>query len=379
MAAPMNEVGIGLIGTGFMGKCHALAYGAVKAVFGDVPTPRLEILCDLNEEIARRSAAEFGFARWTTDWRDVVADSAVDVVSITSPNALHLEMAEAVAGAGKAVYCEKPLALTLADGIAMAKAVDAAGVASLTGYNYLRNPALIHVKKLIDDGAIGDIIQFRGIYDEDYMADPGLPYTWRCRVGDAGTGALGDLTVHLISVARFLVGDIAQVMGEVRTVHAKRPDPANPGQTGNVENEDQANALIRFANGVQGTIGSSRVAWGRKCYLACEIHGAAGMITFDQERMNEVRLYQNRGDKAEQGFKTILTGPVHPPFNRFNPAPGHGLGFNDLKTIEVAHLLRGLAGQETLYPTIADALHIERVIHAIIASSEHDAWVTIDQ
>ncbi|MHA1546776.1 MAG: Gfo/Idh/MocA family protein, partial [Alphaproteobacteria bacterium] len=166
----MKTVGVGLIGTGFMGKCHALAYGAVRAVFGDVPAPRLEILCDIDEEIARRSADEFGFARWTTDWREVVADRAVDVVSITAPNNLHREMVQAVADAGKAVYCEKPLALTLADGIAMAKAVRAAGVASLTGYNYLRNPALIHAKKLITDGAIGQIIQFRGIYDEDYMA-----------------------------------------------------------------------------------------------------------------------------------------------------------------------------------------------------------------
>ncbi|MHA1546258.1 MAG: Gfo/Idh/MocA family protein, partial [Alphaproteobacteria bacterium] len=216
------------------------------------------------------------------------------------------------------------------------------------------------------------------IYDEDYMADPAVAYTWRCRVADAGTGALGDLTVHLISVARFLIGDFAQVMGEVRTVHTKRPDPQNPGQTGAVENEDQANALIRFANGVQGTIGSSRVAWGRKCYLACEIHGSTGMITFDQERMNELRIYQNQGSKSEQGFKTILTGPAHPPHARFNPAPGHGLGFNDLKIVEVAHLLRGLAGLESLYPTIEDALHIEQVIHAIIASAKQETWVSID-
>lgn len=374
----MKDVGIGLIGTGFMGKCHAMAFGAVKAAFGDVPRPRLEFLCDLDPELARQRAEEFGFARWTTDWRELVADPAVEVVSITAPNHLHREMTEAVAGAGKAVYCEKPLALTLADGAAMAEAVRAAGVASLTGYNYLRNPALLHAKKLIEDGAIGRVIQFRGIYDEDYMADPDLPYTWRCRIEDAGTGTLGDLTVHLISVARYLIDDIAQVMGDIRTVHAERPDPEHPGRSGKVENEDQANALIRFGSGVQGVIGSSRIAWGRKCRLAWEVHGSAGMIAFDQERMNELRIYRNRGDEAEQGFKTILTGPSHPPYGRFNPAPGHGLGFNDLKVIEVAHLLRGLEGRETLYPNMDDALHIERVIHAIIASSDQGVWITVD-
>ena len=115
----MKEVGIGLIGTGFMGKCHALAYGAVKAVFGDVPAPRLEFLFDPDPDVARRRAGEFGFARWTTDWRALVADPAVEVVSITAPNRLHRKMTEAAAQAGKVVYCEKPLALTLADGIAI--------------------------------------------------------------------------------------------------------------------------------------------------------------------------------------------------------------------------------------------------------------------
>ena len=375
----MKDVGIGLIGTGFMGKCHAMAFGAVKATFGDVPRPRLEFLCDPDPEVARRRAEEFGFARWTTDWRELVADPAVEVVSITAPNRMHREMTEAVAGAGKVVYCEKPLALTLADGAAMAEAVRAAGVASLTGYSYLRNPAVRHAKKLIEDGAIGRVVQFRGIYDEDYMADPALPYIWRCRIEDAGTGTLGDLTVHLISVARYLIDDIARVMGDIRTVHAERPDPEHPGHSGKVENEDQANALIRFANGVQGVIGSSRVAWGRKCHLAWEVHGSAGMITFEQERMNELRIYRNRGDPAEQGFKTILTGPSHPPYGRLNPAPGHGLGFNDLKVIEVAHLLRGLEGRETLYPNIDDALHIERVIHGIISSSDRGAWITVNE
>jgi predicted dehydrogenase len=375
----MKDVGIGLIGTGFMGKCHAMAFGAVKAVFGDVPTPRLEFLFDPDQDVARRRAEEFGFSRWTTDWREMIADPAVEVVSITAPNSLHREMTEAAAQAGKAVYCEKPLALTLADGIAMADAVRQAGVASLTGYNYLRNPALIHAKKLIEDGAIGHLIQFRGIYDEDYMADPAQPFTWRCRIEDAGSGALGDLTVHLISVARYLIDDISQVMGDIRTVHAERPDQENPGHTGKVENEDQANALLRFRNGVQGVIASSRVAWGRKIHLAWEVHGSAGMITFDQERMNELRIYRNRGDKAEQGFKTILTSAAHPPYGQFNPAPGHGLGFNDLKVIEVAHLLRGLDGQETLYPNMDDALHIERVIYAIISSSDQGAWVTVNE
>ena len=373
----MKTIGIGLIGTGFMGKCHALAFGAVKAVFGTVPRPRLEVLCDIDPVLAKEKAREFGFERWTTDWRQLIADGAVDVVSITAPNAFHREMAVAAAAAGKHIYCEKPLALTLEDGETMAMAACEAGIATLVGYNYLRNPAIMHAKSLIESGAIGRVVQFRGVCDEDYMADESLPYSWRCRIAEAGTGTLGDLAVHLVSVARDLVGDIAEVSGEIRTVHTRRPDPDRPGEPGAVENEDQANALVRFANGVQGVLCSSRVAWGRKNHLACEVHGSEGMITLDQERMNELQIYQAKGDPAQRGFKTILTGPAHPPYDRFVPAPGHGLGFNDLKVIEVAHLLKGLAGEERLYPDFDDALHMERVIHGIIRSSETGGWVPI--
>lgn len=373
----MQSVGVGLIGTGFMGKCHALAWGAVRAVFGDMPPVRLELLCDVDETAARARAEEFGFARWTTDWRDVMRAPGVDVVSITAPNSLHRPMVEEAARNGKAIWCEKPLALTLEDGEAMVHAVKAAGVVSLIGYNYLRNPAIVHARKLISDGAIGEVIQFRGACDEDYMADPELPWTWRCRLADAGTGTLGDLAVHLISIARYLAGEIEEVMGDIRTVHASRPLAGDRGRTGRVENEDQANALLHFASGVQGVIVSSRAAWGRKNHLSFEVHGSKGMITFDQERMNELKIYRHDGPRETQGFTTILTSPAHPPYGQFTPAPGHGLGFNDLKVIEAAHLLRGMAGREKLYPDMEDALRIERVIHAIVRSSSQRKWLAV--
>lgn len=373
----MGEIGVGLIGTGFMGKCHAMAFGAVGAVFAPPVTPRLAVLCDVEPDVAKRAAAEFGFARWTTDWRDLVADPAVELVAITAPNALHRPMAEAAAGAGKAIYCEKPMALTLPDAQAMAEAAAQAGVATLVGYNYLRNPAVMHARRLIAEGAIGDIAYFRGVYDEDYMADPELPYSWRCRVADAGTGTLGDLACHLVSVAHFLVGPVAEVAADIETVHKLRPDPARPGQTGSVENEDIAQALLRFASGIGGTLASSRISWGRKCRLAWEVVGSRGALVFDQERMNELLVYVAEGPKDRRGFATVLSGPDHPPYGRFCPAPGHGLGFNELKVIEVDHLLRGLAGEQAVFPDFAAALAIERVIHGIVESAKRREWVAV--
>ena len=372
----MKEISVGLIGTGYMGKCHALAWGSVKAVFGNVITPKLEILCDIDEETARTRAKEFGFSRWTTDWQEVISSESVDVVSITSPNSLHQEMVEYACEHGKAIWCEKPLALTLDSAHEMMKKVQNANVISLVGYGYLHNPAIKHAKKLIDDGAIGTVIQFRGFCDEDYMADPEIPYTWRCRIADAGTGTLGDLTVHLISIAQFFLGNISKVVGDIQTIHIDRPN-AETGTTGKVENDDQANALLYFSSGVQGTIASSRVAWGRKNHLGFEIHGSKGMITFDQERLNELRIYKNEGETGNQGFTTILTGPSHPPYERFVPSAGHSLGFNELKVIELANLLHAIDGKAIAYPDIKDAYSIEQVIHGIVRSSNEGKWVNI--
>jgi predicted dehydrogenase len=374
----MRDLGIGLIGTGFMGKCHALALAAVHRVFGDVPAPRLALLCDTPRDRAVTMAAQFGFARATDDWRALVADPAVDLVSITTPNRLHREMALAAIAAGKHVWCEKPLALSLAEAEEMAEAADRAGVTTMVGYNYVRNPAFTHARRLVEDGVIGRPIHFRGFVDEDYQADPELPWTWRARIEDAGLGALGDLGCHLVSMACGLVGPIESLVADLATVHETRPMPdGGGGGRGRVENEDIASALVRFDNGVHGVLSTSRSAWGRKNRLGWELHGTRGMLAFEQERMNELHLFVNDGPAATQGFRTILTGPAHPPYAAFVPAPGHQLGFNDLKVIEAAALLRALAAGERPYPDFRHALDFERVIHAFAASARTGARVAI--
>jgi predicted dehydrogenase len=363
-----EEIGIGLIGTGFMGKTHALAYRAVRAVMGDVPACRLEVLCDTPVERAHQMAGQFGFVRSTEDWHALVADPKVDLVSITTPNALHREMALTAIANGKHIYCEKPMALTLDQAREMADAARTAGVRTLVGYNYVKNPAFTHAQRLIFAGRIGRVVHFRGWVDEDYQADPALPWTWRARLSEAGLGALGDLGCHLVSMACGLAGPVESLIADSQIIHQSRPMSDGSGQAA-VENEDTATAIIRFANGAQGSVSTSRSAWGRKNRLDWEVHGTEGMITFCQERMNELRIYENRGPVAEQGFRTILSGPEHPPYGQFCPAPGHQLGFLDLKTIEVAEILRAIASGTKACPDFDDALGFEAVIHAIAESA----------
>jgi predicted dehydrogenase len=371
----MDEVRIGLIGTGFMGKCHALAFRAAPAVFGDLPKVRLELVADIEPDVTRDAAKTFGFARWTTDWRALAGDPAVDVVAITTPNFLHQEMALAAIGAGKHVYCEKPLALEPAGALAMTEAAEAAGVRTLVGYNYLHNPITALAKDIVVSGQIGEVIHFRGTHFEDYMSDPQAPCTWRCRKATAGAGVVADLGSHIIGLARHLVGEIQEVSGSLQTVVRERPLAGEPGRTAPVEVDDQAQALVRFASGAPGTIEASWMAAGRKMHLGYEISGSKGALLFDQERMNELRLFTFGDSRPLEGFRTILTSAEHPPYGAFCPAPGHQLGFNDLKVIEVKALLEGIARGRPLYPDFREAWRIACVVDAIQQSAAERRWV----
>ena len=383
----MRTVRIGLIGSGFMGKSHAVAYRNVPLIFSPSAEPTLELLADVDAETARAAASALGFRRWSADWRALVEDPEVDIVDITTPNFLHKEMALAAIAAGKHVYCEKPLALTAADAKAMADAAEAAGVKTLVGFNYLKNPATGFVKDLVGRGGIGEIVHFRGTFDQDVLADPLQPFSWRFRRDLAGSGALGDLASHVINLAQYLVGEIAEVSAQTQTLIARRPviesgsgyraKASADAELREVENEDQVQALLKFAKGAGGTIESSRVASGRKISLTYEITGTRGAVAFTQERMNEVRLYRADDPAAEQGFRTILIGPEHPHYRAFHPIAGINLGYNDQKIIEAFELIEAVAGDGPLAPDFRAGYETCRVIDAVLLSVAERRWVSL--
>ena len=386
----MGEIGVGIIGTGFMGECHALAFSAVTPLFQPPLRPRLAVVADVNAAAAERARDRFGFARSTPDWRDLVADPAVQLVSITAPNILHKEMALAAIAAGKHVYCEKPLALTAADAREMALAAEEAGVRTMVGYNYLCSPAIRHIGRLLDAGELGRLTYLRCAFEEDYMADPAVPFSWRCDRSRAGSGALGDMGSHALSLARYLGGRIAEVLGDTAMVVPERavaPPGADlqfgrveqPAEMRKVENEDVAHCLFRFASGVLGSMITSRTSWGRKNGPDLELYGTLGGGRFRQERFNEFELFRPDARKDDNGFRTVYCGPYHGDYGRFTPAPGHGIGFNDLKTIEVAGLLEGIATGRPLYPDFREGWAIEAVCDGILESAARRAWVRIDE
>jgi len=374
----MKEIGIGVIGTGFMGKAHSIAYSASASVFGTGLRPRLEIVCDLSPERASQRATDLGFSRYSDDWQAVVSDLAVELVSVCTPNDTHAKISIAALAAGKHVWCEKPMSTSLADSQAMTDAAAASIGRTIIGYNYTKNPAVTHARRLIESDAIGRVAAFFCRYDVDNEADGDRPWSWRMSRDHSGTGANGDVLSHVISIAHYLTGStIKRVVGDIAIVHGEREDPQNKGSRKSVDNDDMVAAIVQFKNGVHGHIGASRVTWGYKCGLRWEVHGTEGTMIFEQERLNELKLFTRQEDPTTDGFRTILTGPDHPPYSAFLPNGGHSLGYMDVKICELHELLQAIETGEAAWPSFGDGLVIEQVMDAVDKSSLSGRWVDV--
>ena len=365
----MGEIGIGLVGGGYMGKAHAVALSAVGAVFDTALRPRLEMIAATSPESAERYRRAYGFARAAQDWQALVADPRVGAVVIAAPQTTHRAIALAAFAAGKPVFCEKPLGASLADAQAMVAAAEASGLPNMIGFNYVRTPATRFVRQLLADGAIGRVTWFRGEHTEDFLADPTLPATWR--TSGRAQGAMGDLAPHIINCTLALMGAVDTLSAQIETVHPTRPGPDGPAH---VSNDDHAQMMLRFASGAMGHLYISRTATGRKMGYAYEIHGTKGSIRFDQEDQNAVWLYRAEGPEAQRGFTRILTGPAHPDYAAFCQGPGHGTGYQDQIIIEARDFLHAIATGTPVWPTFRDGLAVAQIVETAFEAAASGGW-----
>jgi len=387
-----RTVNVGVIGAGFMGKAHSLAYAAMPMFFWPAPAiPRRAIIAEVTDDLAAEAAARFGYERSTGDWRRVVEDPEVDLVDIAVPNDAHPEIAIAAVEAGKHVICEKPLARTGAEARRMRDAAVAAGVVHMVAFNYRRTPAVALAKKLIEDGTIGTVRNFRGTYLQDWSLDPDLPLSWRFSRDVAGSGALGDIATHVLDFARYLVGEVTEVNAMWQRYIHDRPIPQGGADQlagaakltdaprGPVDVDDEVMTLLRFADGAVGSIEATRHAHGRKNFLTFEIHGDRGTLAFDYERRDELRLYSADDGADRQGFRTILTGPAHPYGEALWPIPGLGIGYGETKIIECYELMRAIADGAPAEPSFEDGYAISAIADAIARSAETSGgWTAVD-
>lgn len=369
-----KTVNVALIGYAFMGRAHSNAYRQVKAFFDGRAEPRMKVICGRDASKVQAAAAKYGWEEHATDWRKVVERKDVDLVDVSTPGDTHCPIVLGAAQAGKAVLCEKPLANTLSEAEKMFQAVRRAKVLHMICHNYRKTPAIVLARKLIEEGRLGEIHHFRGTYLQDWIVDPQFPLVWRLKKSKAGSGALGDILSHSLDLARFLVGEVSQVCGDLKTFVKKRPLPDQPEKMGKVTVDDAALALLRFKSGAVGTIEATRFAAGRKNYNRLEINGSRGSIAFNLERLNELQVYLSDDPAGMQGFRTInVTEPVHPFVSAWWP-PGHIIGYEHTFTHLIYELMEAIADDRLPSPNFEDGLINQRVLDAIERSAKTGQW-----
>jgi predicted dehydrogenase len=368
---------VALIGYAFMGKAHSNAYRQVRAFFSPRLEPRLKVICGRDRAKTEEAARRYGWEEAATDWREVVARKDIDLVDICTPGDSHAEIAVAAAAAGKAVFCEKPLANTVAEAESMLEAVRKHGVVHMVCHNYRRVPAVALARQIIESGQLGVVRHFRGTYLQDWIVDPDFPRVWRLEKDKAGSGALGDIASHAIDLARYLVGEIVEVAALLETFIRERPLPEDASRRGRVTVDDATAALVRFDNGAIGTIEATRMAPGRKNYNRFEINGSEGSVAFNLERLNELELYLRSDPPAQQGFRNInVTDPSHPWAPAWWP-PGHLIGYEHTFTHTVFDLLEAIAEGRVPKPDFEDGLRNQRVLAAIEQASTDRKWTSV--
>ncbi|NJN96526.1 MAG: Gfo/Idh/MocA family oxidoreductase [Anaerolineales bacterium] len=377
----MKELNVAIIGYKFMGKAHSNAWKNVSHFFDLNIKPVLKVACGRNEGPLKEFADKWGWEEIETDWEKVIQRDDIDIVDISVPQALHRDVAIAAAKARKHIFCEKPMALNLAQAKEMYEAAENAGVTHYLNHNYRRCPAVTLAKQLIDQGKIGRIFHWRGAYLQSWIVDPNFPLTWHLRKETAGSGPHGDLNSHSIDLARYLVGDIKSVTGMTANFIKERPLPDEVAagtfkagsvgkEKGEVTVEDAAFMVVEFENGALGSFEATRFAPGRKNYNHFEIYGSEGSLIFNLERMNELQYYSANDPDYAQGFRTILvTESVHPYVANWWP-PGHIIGYEHEFHHAVADFLTAIDKGETIAPNFYDGMKEMEVLEAGLKSAE---------
>lgn len=383
----MRVLRVGVIGFGWMGRLHARSWARLPMHFPDLSVrPQLVAVADSSagDELAR-SVAAHGFEQLHRDWRELVDRDDLDVISVCGPNHLHREMGVAVAKSGRHLWIEKPVGRRVEDTTAVVEAVDSAGVESAAGFNYRNAPAVALARQLVHDGSLGRIQTVEVRFFADYAAHPEGALSWRFVNETAGSGVLGDLVSHAADLARFVAGELTELIADEGRFITQRPQAAAsgshfahgvPGTLGDVENEDYVGALLRFASGARGTLAASRTAVGEQCGYELSVHGDRGAVAWDFRRMGELRTCLGQ-DYQDASYTTVLVNQTHGELAAFQPAGGIAMSYDDLKVIEAEQLARSIVTGSPSGATVHDALRAAKIVEAMERSIQDRRWVSL--
>ena len=363
-----------------MGRTHSNAFRKVSNFFDLKHEPQLAAVCARNKDRAEAFADQWGYESVETDWRKLIERDDIDVIDIAAPNNVHHDIAIAAAEAGKAILCEKPLALNCKEGEAMVRSVEKAGVPNMVWYNYRRVPAVTLAKNLIDEGRLGKIYHYRANFLQDWTIDADLPQggegLWRLDAKVAGSGVTGDLLAHCIDTATWLNGPIVEVSAMTETFVKERIHSAT-GKKQKVTIDDACAFLAKFANGSLAIFESTRYARGHKALYTFEINGADGSLAWDLHDLHRLDYYEyDKEDKQTRGWRSIhVTDGDHPYMDKWW-VPGLNIGYEHTFINQFADFVEGLSSRKKrpLRPDFRDALETQYICEAVLDSGKTGRW-----
>lgn len=366
----MSEVGIAVIGYGMMGRAHSYGYAEAPRI-RDLPvTPRLRVLSGRDAAAVERAAARYGVAEWTTDWREAVERDDVQIVDVCTPPGTHAEIAAAAAAAGKAVLCEKPLSVDFASAAQALDAVRGAGVLHAVGFNYRRLPALSLLKRMVAEGAVGEVRLWRATWLSDEFVDPAIPFDWRFDRRMGGS-TIADLGAHLIDLAHWVVGEIEEVTAQSETFVRERSGTP-------VTVDDASSALVRFAGGARGTFELARSCVRRPCDFTVEVNGSEGTLVFDYARLNELWYGAGSDDPSLYGLRRIRAEHATHPYAADWWPIGQGVGYGTSFVNQAADLLERWP-DGPWEPGFEWGAAAQAVCEAMERAAAERRWVRVDE
>lgn len=384
-----KQLRVGMVGYAFMGKAHSGGYLKAPVFFPELSAvPVRKAICGRNAAAVQAAAEQFGWESHETSWETLVRREDIDLVDVSTPNNTHAPISIAAAQNGKHVFCEKPMAMSLAEAKEMLAAVREHKVHHMVAFNYRRVPAVAFAKQLIEQGKLGEIYHMRAVYLQDWIMDPSFPLVWRLDAKVAGSGALGDLGAHILDLACYLVGDIEAVSAATETFIKQRKAlaevtgglgaAAGKGE-GEVTVDDAFVALAKFKKGALGTFEATRFATGRKNHNCFEINGSKGSLAFNLERLNELEYLSKDDDPNECGFRNVLvTQPDHPYVGAWWP-PGHIIGWEHTHIHQIADLCDAVGKGTNPQPGFDDGVKNQAVLEAVEQSARQRQWVEVER
>ena len=388
----LKELGIGMIGYGFIGKMHTYAYTSIPFCYSPPPAKfRLVGVCTAHEETAQQAVEQAGYEFGTTDYRKLLERDDIHIINCCVPNYLHKEMVVDAVSAGKHVYCEKPMAMNLSEAQQMLEAAEKAGVVHQITFHNRFSPAMLRAKQLVDEGFLGQPMSFRVAYLHSGYVDPNRPMSWRLDKKQGGGGALYDLGSHAIDLIRYLLSDCTKVFASLHTFVKKRPVKSNhETMYAKVEVDDLAilqmnmqkttDDFVLPQNGAVGAMEASRIATGSTDELLIDVHGTQGALHFNLMDANWLYAYDARAEAEPlggmQGYTRIQTVQKYPQPAVF-PGSKASIGWMRLHVASLYDFVTNVVRGEVGSSSFLDGVKTQEIMEAAFISAEQGKWIDL--